>query len=266
MSTVVEVSFAALPTALRWQPVMAPVPSPLSGRWDATRAITLGLVGGYVDTVGYIMLRGLFPNHVTGNLPIAAANPGWEAIPLLTMVPLWLAAVVTAAAAAGRIERRRTWAALPAVLGAEAVLLGLFLSLGVALVPHRDSATLVTQTIVGAAGVGAMGVQSVVTRLGGYTFPTTMVTGTLTPLGMDGAQALFQSDASRERAVLLRRMKAFGRVLLAFGIGAALGGLLSTLFGFWAILLPLAAVTMCAYGETRVQAAAARPSTPDVLA
>ena len=51
-------------------------PSRLAGRWDATRAVTLGLVGGYVDTVGYVMLRGLFPNHVTGNLPIAAADPG----------------------------------------------------------------------------------------------------------------------------------------------------------------------------------------------
>ena len=50
-------------------------PSRLAARWDATRAVTLGLVGGYVDTVGYIMLRGLFPNHVTGNLPIAAAHP-----------------------------------------------------------------------------------------------------------------------------------------------------------------------------------------------
>ena len=229
-------------------------PARLAGRWDATRAVTLGLVGGYVDTVGYIMLRGLFPNHVTGNLPIAAAHPGVQAIPLLIMVPLWLAAVIVAAGAAGRIERRSPSAGLPAILGAEAVLLAVFLLLGVALVPDRDASTLVTQTIVGAAGVCAMGVQSVATRLGGYVFPTTMVTGTLTLLGMDSADAIFQRQPDAERAVVVRRVKAFGRVVVAFAVGAALGGLMTALAHFWAIALPFAAVALCAWGQARVSA------------
>ena len=220
-----------------------------AARWDATRAVTLGLVGGYVDTVGYIMLRGLFPNHVTGNLPIAAAYPGKQAIPLLLMVPLFLAAVVVAAGAAGRIGRRTPSAALPTILAAEAVLLALFLLLGVALVPDRHSSTLLSQTIVGAAGVCAMGVQSVVTRLGGYVFPTTMVTGTLTLLGMDGAQAIFGLHSDGERAAVVRRVKAFGRVVLAFAVGAALGGLMAGLVRFWAIALPVLAVALCARGE-----------------
>ena len=226
--------------------------SRLASRWDATRAATLGLVGGYVDTVGYIMLRGLFPNHVTGNLPIAAAHPGRQAIPLLIMAPLWLAAVIAAAGAAGRIERRSSPAVLPVILGAEAVLLGLFLVLGVALVPDRDASTLVTQTVVGAAGVGAMAVQSVVTRLGGYAFPTTMVTGTLTLLGMDSARALLGAQPDGERAVVVRRVKAFSRVVLAFAVGAALGGLMTALVQFWAIVLPLAAVALCAWGQARI--------------
>ncbi len=229
-------------------------PSRLIGRWDATRAVTLGLVGGYVDTVGYIMLRGLFPNHVTGNLPIAAAHPGRSAIPLLMMVPLFLAAVIAAAAAAQRIGRRNPSSVLPVILAVEAALLGLFLALGVALVPDRDASTLVTQAIVGAAGVCAMGVQSVVTRLGGYVFPTTMVTGTLTLLGMDSAQVLFGTQPSAERAVVVRRVKAFGRVVLAFAIGAALGGLMTAVVRFWAIVLPVAAVALCSWGQSRVSA------------
>ena len=224
-----------------------------TGGWDATRAVTLGLVGGYVDTVGYIMLRGLFPNHVTGNLPIAAAHPGRQAIPLLIMVPLWLAAVVLAAGAAGRIGRRRPTAVLPAVLAAEAGLLGLFLLLGVALVPDREASTLLTQTIVGAAGVCAMGVQSVVTRLGGYVFPTTMVTGTLTLLGMDLGQTAFGLQPAGERAAVVRRMKAYSRVVVAFGVGAALGGLMTHLVQFWAISIPVVAVGLCARGEARVR-------------
>ncbi len=179
-------------------------------RWDVARAVVLGFVGGYVDTVGYAMLRGLFPNHVTGNLPIAAAHPGRDAIPLLVMVPLWLAAVVAAAAWA---KNRRSPALGPLLL-AEAGLLAIFLFLGVALVPDRNASTLVTQTIVGAAGVCAMGLQSVVTRLGGYAFPTTMVTGTLTLLGMD--------IADRDQGVAVtRRIRVFSRVVVAFGFGAA---------------------------------------------
>ena len=223
----------------------------LTSRWDATRAVTLGLVGGYVDTVGYNMLRGLFPNHVTGNLPIAAARWGAEAIPLLIMVPLWLVAVVLSAGAAGWIEHRRGAPALPTVLAGEAVLLGLFLVLGVALVPHRDSSTLLTQTVVGAAGVCAMGVQSVVTRLGGYVFPTTMVTGTLTLLGMDCAQAAFRLGPERERAATVRRIKAFTRVVVAFALGAALGGVMTAVTEFWAIALPVVVVALCAWGELR---------------
>ena len=218
--------------------------------WGATRAVTLGLVGGYVDTVGYIMLRGLFPNHVTGNLPIAAARPGIEAIPLLVMVPLWLVAVVVAAGMAGGFEARGS-DALPVVLATEAALLGVFLVPGAALVADRHAANLVTQTVVGAAGVCAMGVQSVATRLGGYAFPTTMVTGTLTLLGMDTAQAAFRLHPDDQRAAILRRIKAFTRVVLAFTIGAALGGLMTALVEFWAIALPAAAVALCAAGESR---------------
>jgi uncharacterized membrane protein YoaK (UPF0700 family) len=110
----------------------------------------------------------------------------------------------------------------------------------------------VTQAIVGAAGVCAMGVQSVVTRLGGYVFPTTMVTGTLTLLGMDSARVLFGTQPSAERAVVVRRCKAFGRVVLAFAVGAAFGGVMTAIVRFWAIVLPVAAIALCAWGQARV--------------
>jgi uncharacterized membrane protein YoaK (UPF0700 family) len=149
---------------------------------------------------------------------------------------------------------------LPALLGAEAALLALFLLLGVALVPDRDASTLLTQTIVGAAGVVAMAVQSVVTRVGGYVFPTTMVTGTLTLLGMDAGQALFGNQPEKEREVVVRRIKAFSRVVLAFAIGAALGGFMTTVLHFWGITLPVAAVALCAGGQARTSAVPSNPA------
>lgn len=209
----------------------------MTERWAGARAVTLGLVGGYVDSVGYLMLRGLFPNHVTGNLPLAAADPGWTAVPALLMVPLWLVAVVAAA----RIGRRD---GIVTLLAVEAGLLGLFLLAGVALVPHPEASTLVTQALVAGVGVCAMATQSVVSRLGGYAYPTTMVTGTLTLLGMD----LGAPDAEARR-----RVAPLGRVVVAFAAGAGAGGLAATHVGFWALLGPVAAVALCARQEGRVR-------------
>ncbi len=121
-----------------------------------------------------------------------------------------------------------------------------------ALVPDREASTLITQTIVGGAGVCAMGVQSVVSRLGGYAFPTTMVTGTLTLLGMDLAR--------RDQGMAVaRRITIFGRVIVAFGIGAALAGLMVPRMRFWAVLLPLFAVALSASYETRSGDGARQP-------
>jgi uncharacterized membrane protein YoaK (UPF0700 family) len=237
-----------------------------TGGWTATRAVALGVVGGYVDTVGYMMLRGLFPNHVTGNLPIAAAHPGWRVVPVLAMVPLWFVAVVVAAVGAGRVERRRPAGVLPAVLGAEAALIALFLALGVALVPHPQASTLVTQAVVAGAGVCAMATQSVVTRLGGYAYPTTMVTGTLTLLGMDAAQVLFRLAPRSARPALVRQVKALTRVVAAFAAGAALAGVLTPRLGFWALVAPLATVAACARQESMVAAPASHRNEAVVLA
>lgn len=209
----------------------------------------LTLVGGYVDAVGYVMLRGLVPNHVTGNLPIAAAQPGVRVLPALLMVPLWLAAVVAVAGVAGHVRQRDPSRVLPTVLALEAALLGGFLVLGVTLVPGPEASTLMTQTIVTGAGVLAMAAQSVVSRLAGYAYPTTMVTGTLTLLGMDGAQVLLGHHSDEDRARLRGQVRTLGRAVVAFAAGAGLGGLAVHRLQFWAIAVPLAAVAACAVKE-----------------
>jgi uncharacterized membrane protein YoaK (UPF0700 family) len=225
----------------------------------AMRAATLALVGGYVDAVGYVMLRGLFPNHVTGNLPIAAAHGGLQILPALLMVPLWLAAVVAVAGVAGQVRRRDPSRVLATVLALEAALLGGFLLLGVSLVPHPDSSTVVTQTIVTGAGVLAMAAQSVVSRLAGYAYPTTMVTGTLTLLGMDVAQMRVGPQSDDDRSHLRGQVQALGRAVVAFAAGAGLGGLAVHRLHFWALPLPLGAVVVCAVRES---AGAPLPTPP----
>jgi uncharacterized membrane protein YoaK (UPF0700 family) len=227
--------------------------------------VTLGLVGGYVDAVGFVMLRGLFPNHVTGNLPVAAAHPGWQSLPALVMVPCWLLTVIVVGAGAGALGRQQPALVLPALMAAETILLALLLVAGIALVPNPHASTLVTQTLVGAAGVAAMATQSVVTRLGGYAYPTTMVTGTLTLLGMDAATVIFALPSALGRPALLRQIKALARVVLAFAVGAGLGGLFGVRLHFWAIVLPVVAVAACVLGELHAAVTDDSPTGPPAV-
>src|SRR4051794_14574029 len=239
-----------------------PVPA---RQWDARRAVTLGLVGGYVDAVGFVMLRGLFPNHVTGNLPVAAAHPGSQSVPALLMVPFWLLTVVLVGAGAGAVGRQHPALVIPAVLAAETILLALLLVAGVALVPNPHASKLVTQTVVGAAGVAAMATQSVLTRLGGYAYPTTMVTGTLTLLGMDLATLAFGLPSGLPRPAVVRQITALVRVVMAFAIGAGLGGSFGVRLHFWAIVLPVVAVGACVVGELHAAVTGDWPTAPPAV-
>jgi uncharacterized membrane protein YoaK (UPF0700 family) len=131
---------------------------------------------------------------------------------------------------------------------------------GVRLVPDPHASTLLTQAVVGAAGVCAMATQSVVSRLGGYAYPTTMVTGTLTLLGMDSAQALFGQHGPAERDAVLGRVKALARVVVAFAAGAGLGGVAVARVNFWALAVPLVVVGLCARQELRAGLRTAPPA------
>ncbi|MGH9224961.1 MAG: YoaK family protein [Acidimicrobiales bacterium] len=201
------------------------------------RGVVLAAVGGYLDTLGYMMLSGLFVNHVTGNIVLAVAEPGRSSVPEIVMFPLFFAMVAFGTAVAARGPGIR------AALTAEATFLGLFLVLGVVLIPEPGAASLTGEVVVGAAGVSAMAIQTAVTRLAGHAFPTNMVTGTMTMLGMDAARLLLHLDnAATERAATSRRARLHGRVVLGFAAGAAAAALVTSTARFWAGLIPLAVV------------------------
>ena len=201
----------------------------------ARRAVALALVGGYVDAVGYVMLRGLFPNHVTGNLPIAAAHGGMRVLPALLMVPLWLAAVVAVAGVAGRVRDRDPSQVLPTVLALEAALLGVFLLLGVGLVPDPDASTLVTQTIVTGAGVWPWP-----RRAWSAASPATPTPRPWSPArspfwGWTGLRRCSAASPTTTAPACRSQIRALGRAVAAFAAGAGLGGLAVHRLQFWAI-------------------------------
>lgn len=187
--------------------VVAPpqIGKPALFRWESSRGVVLAAVGGYLDTLGFMMLSGLFVNHVTGNIILAAAEPGRESLPEVAMFPVFFIMVVVGTALAGKTERFRPSLGIPVALTAEAFFLVLFLLLGTQLFPRPGASGLLAEIVVGAAGVSAMAIQTAVTRLAGYLFPTNMVTGTMTVLGMDTAGVLFRLHAcSAERESISR--------------------------------------------------------------
>jgi uncharacterized membrane protein YoaK (UPF0700 family) len=225
-------------------------PGPM--RWTSLRGVVLAAVGGYLDTLGFMMLGGLFVNHVTGNIVLAAADPGRESLPEIVMFPVFFVMVVVGTALAGRAERVKTSFGIPVALAAEAFFLLAFLILGRVLFPEPGASGMVAEIVVGAAGVSAMAIQTAVTRLAGYLFPTNMVTGTMTMLGMDTAGLLLRLHSSpEERAMAGRRAREFSRVVAGFASGAALAAVVTSAVGFWAAVLPFAVIALAARHEFR---------------
>ena len=219
-------------------------------RWQPWRGVVFAAVGGYLDTLGFMMLDGLFVNHVTGNIVLAAADPGRESLPEIVMFPVFFVMVVVGTAVAGAAERRRPSFGIPVALTGEAVFFGLFMVLGVLLFPSPGSSGLLAEIVVGAAGVSGMAIQTAVTRLAGYLFPTNMVTGTMTQLGMDTAGLLFRHHRSDdERTVTSRRAREYARVVAGFAVGAALAAAVTSHIDFWAAAVPLAVIVLAARRE-----------------
>ena len=227
-------------------------------RWERWRGVVLAAVGGYLDTLGFMMLDGLFVNHVTGNIVLAAADPGRESVPEIVMFPVFFVMVVVGTTVAGAAERRRRGFGIPVALTAEALFLGLFMLMGLLLFPQPRSSGLLAEVVVGAAGVSGMAIQTAATRLAGYLFPTNMVTGTMTQLGMDTAELLFRLHRSDdERRVVSRRAREYARVVTGFAVGAALAAVVTSYVDFWAAAVPLAVIALAAHREF---ATASRPS------
>ena len=139
---------------------------------------------------------------------------------------------------------------IPVALTAEALFLGLFMLMGLMLFPQPGSSGLLAEVVVGAAGVSAMAIQTAVTRLAGYLFPTNMVTGTMTQLGMDTAGLLLRLHRSDdERAVASRRAREYARVVTGFAVGAALAAVVTSYVDFWAAAVPFAVIALAARRE-----------------
>jgi uncharacterized membrane protein YoaK (UPF0700 family) len=204
------------------------------------------IVAGFVDTVGYVQLAGIFVAHVTGNMVLIGADVSSQdapsALSRLLVLPVFTVGVALAwlATHASReiVVRRLLWA--------EAILVAIFAGAGM-LVIDRGSGTpgVWTMLAVAVPGVFAMTAQSSRRRAEGGP-PTQVMTSNLTGATFDVMQAVRewrhgQSDLARRRAAWN------GAALVgSFLLGAISAGMLLPTMGFATLAIPVALLVLLA--------------------
>ena len=221
----------------------------------------LALTAGYVDTLGFVALFGLFTSHVTGNFVLIGselANPSHGVMIKLLAFLAFIAGVVMARFLVLHLERSRRNAA-PVLLVAQALLLVGFMTAGWLALPINDSQSVLALTA-GMSGAAAMGIQNGASRLVWSSLsPTTMMTGNVTQLVIDLVD-LVRTGSSPE---LRKRLRKFLLPVIAFAVGATLGAFAFRYFSFLGLALPIAIVVgllpISSPGPERIASTSPRP-------
>lgn len=223
---------------------MTPIP-PKTGVAAQVMPSGMALVAGYVDTVGFVALFGLFTAHVTGNFVLIGstlAHSGGSVLLKLLAFPAFIAAVALTRLVVLALERRER-AALRPMLILQLLLLCAFMALGIAATPIHHSTEAPLAIWAGLAGAAAMGVQNAVARLLlPQQTPTTVMTGNVTQLVIDLVDLLRgeQDPALRQRCIK------FVWPIVAFAIGCIGGAFAYVNLGFAALALPIGVLALLA--------------------
>jgi uncharacterized membrane protein YoaK (UPF0700 family) len=213
-------------------------------REKAWVALTLALVGGFVDAVGYITLLGVFIAHMSGNSAAMGAHFGqgkaMAGLARAAPIPLFVTGVAGGAVLIEVLARRGVRSTAAVVLGLEALLLLAVLVVGDAALVHGQVAAQKGWTFYGliVLAATAMGLQtSALRRLAGQTVRTTFVTGMLTHLGEEAAK--FALPSSRPSASA-SRLRLLALVWICYAAGAVFGGWAHGQWSVNALVVPLA--------------------------
>jgi uncharacterized membrane protein YoaK (UPF0700 family) len=203
-------------------------------------AALLSFNGGFVDTVGFLGLSGLFVAHVTGNfvtLGAALVLGSHGILNKILALPEFIA-VVGLARLAGGMARRRGWPALRIMLTTEVILLAAFFGLAVTYGPFEDADKPIA-LLTGFSGIAAMALQNALQRVHLASLPpSTLMTGSTTQATLDAVDLLAGTVPGETATVRARFFRLAASVLL-FAAGCAAAALLYWLVGFWCLGVPV---------------------------
>ncbi|KVD28130.1 hypothetical protein WI89_13435 [Burkholderia ubonensis] len=214
----------------------------------------LAAVAGFVDTLSFVALFGLFTAHVTGNFVLIGAGIagfGQGILMKLSVFPAFVCGVVASNLIARSLSARPAWQGARALHAVQAVLLLGFCTAGVWATPITQPDSL-PALLAGIVGTFAMGVQNahprVIPRAG---VPNTVMTGNVTQAILDVVDLLSAGTADSVRATARARFGKMLPAIVAFAFGAASGALGFRHAGFWALLAPVCALAVLALGAAQ---------------
>lgn len=207
----------------------------------------LSLNAGYVDTAGFLALKGLFTAHVTGNFVTLGSSLVFGtsgALSKLLALPVFCVVVFLIGLTADGL-RKRHWRVLRLALRIQLLLLVAGGCLAVWLGPFDDGDAW-PALATGMTFVAAMAIQNAVHRM--YLAaapPTTLMTGTTTQLMIDLADAVHGS--SSEGVKESERLKRMTATVIVFAAGCAAAALLYAYLEVQCFIVPplIALIALC---------------------
>jgi uncharacterized membrane protein YoaK (UPF0700 family) len=213
-------------------------------------ALTLAVIAGFVDILGYLTLLNIFTSHMSGNsiaMVACLARHQWnEAIRHAAPIPAFIVGVFLAAtlgifAGQNGLKRR-----LSIAMGFEAALLVAFAFYMRPVMPLGTNISEWQLCVGSMILAAAMGVQSAaLRRVWGTPIHTAFITGMLAQLGENVAELWFAKEKA-PKALQVIMLNA--GIWVAFVGGAACGGFGEMRFGLAALIAPLgllAVVIVC---------------------
>jgi len=213
----------------------------------------LTLNGGYVDTVGFLALQGLFTAHVTGNfvtLGATVATGSAGALPKLLALPVFCVFVLLVRLISFGFQNRG-WPVLRFLLVSKFALLAAaaLFSIHHGLFTDANS---ISSLIMGMTLVAAMAIQNALHRVHlPKSPPSTLMTGTTTQVMLDIGEIIAsrQNDGS---GAVYARLKRMSLAVVAFALGCGAGAFVYVLSPIWCFVPPvcIAALAFVAKTET----------------
>jgi len=257
-----QARMALVPYSTELPPDVLPAQNPLTlireRRANLHVPVTvLSGTAGYIDAVGFLLLAGLFPAHVTGELvgltkALSGAHPlshpsRWAVLPVF-ICALFVAAGIT------RSYRTRSKSPRRALLGLMAGALAMGACTGFWDLNHEVATPEWIFALREASLVSAMAFQNAFTREGlARSCPTTVMTGNLTQFVFELVDAIAsrlgwnEGEDTHARNISGSRLGLVGKALASFVFGAVLGGYMATTIGAFSVALPMLAALVVAH-------------------